>query len=375
MDNLIGIVIFLSVILAIEVSNFITLRRVYHGSILMSEPMVSVLIPARNEELNIRECVVSVLSQDYDNYELLVLDDNSEDKTHDILISIMEETKKLKVLRGAELPAGWAGKNWACHQLSEAANGELLLFIDADTRMKNGCIRSLVGSVQYTKSDLVSALPAQETGTWGEKFIVPVMHWSILCFFPLALAYIFRPVSLAVSNGQCMCFIRDAYRSIGGHAAVSNSVVEDKDLTRLITKKGMRWRLVDGSDIISCRMYRSSQEAFDGLVKNLFPFFGYNIPFFLFVWFWLIIVFWQPIIALIAFAFGFVNLDIYVVYACAGIALAIIVWGSFYIRFKFPLYLTFVYPITQIVISGVAIASLASNLKGTTFWKGRAIAR
>ena len=143
MDNLIGIVIFLSVILAIEVSNFITLRRVYHGSILISEPMVSVLIPARNEELNIRECVVSVLSQDYDNYELLVLDDNSEDKTHDILISIMEETKKLKVLRGAELPAGWAGKNWACHQLSEAANGELLLFIDADTRMKNGCIRSL----------------------------------------------------------------------------------------------------------------------------------------------------------------------------------------------------------------------------------------
>ena len=375
MDNLIGIIIFLSVILVIEVSNMFILRRGSDRSLASPVPMISVLIPARNEELNIRKCVTSVLAQDYDSFEVIVLDDNSEDETPDILTSLAKQNAALKIIHGSILPEAWAGKNWACHQLSEVAEGELLLFIDADTHMKTGCLRSLVRKMQDTKSDLLSALPEQEVISWGEKFIVPVMHWSILCFIPLGISYMFHLVSLSVSNGQCMCFARKAYEKIGGHAAVKNSVVEDRDLSRLVTQKGLRWRLVDGIGIISCRMYRSSQEAFDGLVKNLFPFFGYNIPFFVFVWFWLIIVFWQPIVTLVALGIGIINFDIYIYYALAGIGLAVLIWGIFYLRFGFPIYLIFLYPFTQLIISSVAIASLAFNIKGTTSWKGRVITR
>jgi chlorobactene glucosyltransferase len=137
----------------------------------------------------------------------------------------------------------------------------------------------------------------------------------------------------------------------------------------------MKWRLLDGTKIVSCRMYRSSKEASEGLIKNLFPFFGYNIPFFVFVWIWLIVVFWQPIVTLIMLAVGFVFVEPNIIYAWLGLGLALLLWGIFYKRFGFPLYLILLYPVTQIVISSIAMLSMVRNLKGNTAWKGRVLTR
>ena len=122
-------------------------------------------------------------------------------------------------------------------------------------------------------------------------------------------------------------------------------------------------------------MYRTSKEASEGLIKNLFPFFGYNIPYFIFVWIWLVIVFWQPIVTLIMLAAGVNIAAKYILPSVVNLGLSLVIWGLFYWRFKFPFYLTFLYPVTQIVVSTVAMFSMVRNLKGTAVWKGRILTR
>jgi chlorobactene glucosyltransferase len=375
LDNLWGIVIFLTALLLIEISNYIALRRIESFSKPDSGPLVSILIPARNEEFNIRKCLNSVLAQNYADFEVIVLDDNSYDSTPQILAEIAGSEERLHLIRGEKLPAGWTGKNWACHQLSKAANGDILLFMDADTYMCPIALNATIGALKDDHTGLLSALPAEETVTWGEKFIVPIIHWAIFCIMPLMLAFKKRIPAISVSHGQYMCFTKAAYSQIGGHAAVRNRVVEDKEITSLIVKAGIKWRLFDGTNILSCRMYRTSKEASEGLIKNLFPFFGYNIPYFVFVWLWLVIVFWQPVVTLIILAVG-TNIDSkYIIPSIFNLGLSLIIWGIFYRRFKFPFYLTFLYPITQIVVSTVAMFSMVRNLKGTAAWKGRILTR
>jgi chlorobactene glucosyltransferase len=371
LDNLWGIGIFLTALLLIEISNYFALRRIDSFSKPNSGPLVSILIPARNEEFNIKKCVNSVLAQNYADFEVIVLDDNSSDATPQIMAEIAGQDERLHLLWGESLPSGWTGKNWACHQLSGAARGDVLLFMDADTYMSPTSLSATIGALKDNQTGLLSALPAEETITWGEKFIVPIIHWAIFCIMPLILAFKKWVPSIAVSHGQYMCFTREAYNQIGGHASVRNRIVEDQAITSLIVKAGIKWRLFDGTRILSCRMYRSSQEAAEGLIKNLFPFFGYNIPYFVFVWIWLVIVFWQPIVTLIILATG-VNVDPkYIIPSLFNLGLSLVIWGLFYRRFKFPFYLTFLYPITQIVVSTIAMFSMVRNLKGTAVWKGR----
>jgi len=375
LENLWGIGIFLTALFVIELSNYFVLRPIDSFSNPKSGLLISVLIPARNEELNIQRCVNSVLAQDYQNYEVIVLDDNSSDSTPQILAEIASREKRLNVIKGASLPAGWTGKNWACHQLSQAARGEVLLFMDADTYMQPTALSATAGALQDNETGLLSVLPAEETVTWGEKLIIPIIHWAIFCIMPLILVFNKRMPSIAISHGQYMCFTREAYNHVGGHAAVRNQIVEDKEITRLIVKAGLKWRLFDGTSILGCRMYRSSKEAAEGLIKNLFPLFSYNIPIFIFVWVWLIIVFWQPLVTLIMLAVGFAVPVQYIYISLYNLGLALIIWGIFYRRFKFPFYLTFLYPLSQIVVSTVALFSMVRNLKGTAVWKDRFITR
>jgi len=172
-----------------------------------------------------------------------------------------------------------------------------------------------------------------------------------------------------------MVFTREAYQKIGGHMAVRQKVVEDKELTLLTVKQGIKWRLFDGTRILKCRMYRTSRESVEGLVKSLFPFFNSNLPFFVFVWVWLVVVFWQPVIVLALLAAGAPVAPVYIALASFSVGLSLVIWGLFYRRFGFPGYLTFLYGLTQIVVSSVALLSLVRNLKGTATWKGRILTR
>jgi len=251
----------------------------------VSHGRVSVLVPARDEERSIGECISSLLAQDYPDFEVLVLDDSSDDRTAEITRGIMAGAPRHRLLAGAALPEGWTGKNWACHQLSQAATGAWLLFTDADTVHSPGALSAALAMAAGTRADLLSAWPRLITLTLGEKLVIPVLHVIAIGWFPITgLRFLQSRPRLAAripswilrswggANGQFMLFRRDAYERIGGHASVRDHIVEDVALGREIARRipeGMRLVNCDASRLIDCRMYRSFREVCDGFTKNV----------------------------------------------------------------------------------------------------------
>ncbi|MGA3172557.1 MAG: glycosyltransferase [Chthoniobacteraceae bacterium] len=250
----------------------------------VSRGRVSILVPARDEERSIGECVDSLLGQDYPDFELVVLDDGSTDGTGALVKERFGNDPRRRLIQGAALPEGWIGKNWACHQLSEAATGEWLLFTDADTVHSAGAVSAAVSMAIETRADLLSAWPRLITRTPGERLVIPVLHIPALCWFPIAgveflqdhprlLARIPGGLlrSMVGANGQFVLFRRESYLRIGGHRAVRDHIVEDLALGREIGRRmreGMRLVNCDASRMIDCRMYRSFREVWDGFTKN-----------------------------------------------------------------------------------------------------------
>lgn len=261
-------------------------------------PLVSVLVPARNEEMNIRACLESLKAQNDPNFEVLVLEDRSEDSTATLILECgftdagENPAGKFRMLRGTELPDGWAGKPWACHQLAGAAKGEWLLFTDADTIHTPEAVRAAVETAMREDADLLSAWPRQITATWSEKLVIPLLYILTHALLPQAFVRLCLRwpwlarlsgrkgmAALGAANGQFLLFKRRTYESIGGHVAVKNHLVEDVALGRLVmerTGEGARMVNCDGGQIVQCRMYRSFHEVWAGFSKNLRPVFGTN---------------------------------------------------------------------------------------------------
>ena len=248
-----------------------------------SAPLVSALVPARNEARRITPCLQSLARQDYPNYEILVLDDHSEDRTADVVLDLgftREKTGQRRLLEGRPLPEGWTGKSWACHQLAAAARGEYLLFTDADTVHDPAALGAFVGHASDNDAALLSAWPRQVTHTWSERAVIPLVYVLLLGALPhyLLCRLQRRPgyargaskqtlETLGAANGQYILFRRDAYEIIGGHAAVRDHLVEDVALGRLVaarTGEGLRLINCDGSRLVSCRMYTSFAEVWEG---------------------------------------------------------------------------------------------------------------
>ena len=255
-------------------------------------PLVSILVPARNEALNIEACVSSLLVQDYPHCEVIVLDDHTEDGTSDIVrrLGLREERDSRiicdrRVIAGEPLPAGWTGKGWACHQLSLAARGEYLFFTDADTAHAPGTVSATVAAARAYRADLVSAWPRLITISWGEQLVIPMIlvlgmviypHWLVVALqrYPHLAARLpaFLRRSLGAANGQFMFFTRAGYDRIGGHAALHDHLVEDVALGRAVAAQvgeGMRLLNCDSLRFSTCRMYRSFGETWEGFTKNM----------------------------------------------------------------------------------------------------------
>ncbi len=233
-------------------------------------PSLSVLVPARNEERSIRACISSLALQDYDGeVEVLVLDDHSEDGTAGIVEQLTIAHPHVRLLRGEALPEGWRGKNWACEQLGRAARGEMLLFTDADTIHEQGAAAALVSHAREEDVDLLSLMPRQILGSLPEALTVPLLHFFYLTFFPRFMLEKTEDPRFHAANGQLLLFDRSAWEQIGGHASIASSVVDDLDLAKRIREEGLRLDVVDGRYIVSCRMYRSWTEVFEGFTKNL----------------------------------------------------------------------------------------------------------
>lgn len=270
----------------ITVLNFLTLKSLtsygFGQRFTEAAPFVSILVPARNEASVIAKCVRSLLKQDYPNFEIIVLDDRSEDATFSILEMLRlpsdDPQGRLRLLRGRELPEGWFGKNWACYQLSQVARGEYLLFTDADTWHSPNALHSAMAALFMEDAQFLSVFPRQEAVTLAERLAVPlVLKFYIYALLPTWLVARSPRASFSAANGQFILFQREVYDQIGGHEAVRNFLLEDVTLGRLVKKAGYKTLLPDGRDSIICRMYRSSGDVWLGFSKNLFAFFNYKV--------------------------------------------------------------------------------------------------
>lgn len=370
-----GLILFLGVLLLIALSNLRALRRLDEYPLPAHCPRLSVLVPARDEEGNIGPCVRSLLNQQYPDFQVLVLDDDSSDGTWEILTRLAAEDGHLQVLKGNPLPPGWLGKHWACHQLAQAGDGELFLFTDADTRHHPLALRDGVAALLAEEADLLTAFPQQEVGSWAERLLVPIIAWSIFSFLPLAIAHRLRLPALSATIGQFMLFRRGAYEQVGGYAAVRDHGVDDLALGRRIKAHGLRWRLVDGSRRIRCRMYHNFRQVYEGLSKNLFAAFEYRVLPFVFVWLWLGIVFWGPLVVLGLKVIGVPVGPLVPGLAITAVVTSLFLWGITHWRFRFPGYLVFFYPISILVAVTIAIRSMVLTLTGRATWKERTLAR
>jgi chlorobactene glucosyltransferase len=274
----------------------------------------------------ITSTITSLLQQDYPRLQLLVLDDHSDDGTAAAANTAAGSDPRFRLLHGQPLPPGWMGKNWACHQLAQAAGPgdsalaeplppslsesafkqgtrlvtapDILVFTDADVLWQPGAVAALVAEFQRSSADLLTVWPTQITVTWGERLTVPLMALAVLGYLPLRLAHDFYHPLASAANGQCMAFRRTAYTTIGGHAAVRGAVVEDVRLAQHIKASGLKLRMADGNELLRCRMYEGWHATLDGYAKNILAGHGNHIPLlllstlfhwavFVWPWFWL----------------------------------------------------------------------------------------
>jgi len=372
-----GILIFLSLGLLTALANALSIRRFDQYPAAKAFPRVSLLVPARNEARNIEACVRSLLSQDYPDFEIIVLDDHSTDGTRLALARLEAEggVLRLRVLEGRPLPEGWLGKHWACHQLYQAATGDLLLFTDADTRHQSNMLRDSVAALFAERADLVTAFPREEVVTWGERLLVPVISFGIFTFLPVRLIQKLRWASLSITIGQFMLFRRAAFEAVGGYEAVRSQVVDDVCLGRLIIAHGFRWQMLDGTEHVTCRMYRGFSDAVEGFSKNVFAVFDYRIFPFLSALLIVGAAFLEPPLALFSRWMNVPLMAFPPTYATVAVIQAFMLWQIAYRRFKFPASLVFFYPLSLALFILIALRSMALSLTGNATWKDRVLDR
>jgi glycosyltransferase involved in cell wall biosynthesis len=237
---------------------------------------ISILVPARNEALSLPLLLASIDKQMYSNYELLILDDASADSTADVVAAYAAVNTRCRLLTGKALPGGWLGKNWACHQLACQARGKYLLFIDADVQLQQNFIASALHQMKSHNLALLSVFNDQIMCSWGEKLVVPLMHYLLLSLLPLRLVYRSQDARVAAASGQCMLFDAQVYRKYLFHQEHSREVAEDLQIMRSVKSKGLKGSALLANGQIRCRMYRSYAESIEGFSKNLIAGFSKN---------------------------------------------------------------------------------------------------
>ncbi len=234
----------------------------------VSPPAISVLIPARNEERSICAAVESALASRNVEIEVVVLDDRSEDNTAKVVEGLAARDGRVRLLHGAPLPEGWCGKQHACAVLAGEARYPLLAFLDADVRLAPDGLARMAAFLRASGADLVSGIPRQETGTFLERLVIPLIHFVLLGFLPLWRMRRRRHPAYAAGCGQLFLARREAYERAGGHGAIRASLHDGITLPRAFRRVGLGTDLCDATEVATCRMYRSAGELWHGLAKN-----------------------------------------------------------------------------------------------------------
>lgn len=352
---------FLILRFAVTLFNFISdpkLRRVNRSY----TSLVSILIPARNEEENILTLLTTIHRQDYRDYEVIILDDSSTDQTYAICDDFAAKHPAFRVVRGKELTGRWLGKNYACHQLAQQAKGRYLLFLDADEEIFTGLINSAVHRMHFRSLALLSLFTNQQMQTTGEKVVVPLMHYVLLNLLPLRLIYLLKNASVAAASGQFMLFDAEIYRQYEWHKQSKDKVVEDAEIMKMVKAAGFNGESLLANGMISCRMYKSYKAAINGFGKNFLAAFNYNIFSFLI---YLLILIVGPV-------FVIMTLNLNLIVLMVGLIFLTRVMISLASGQNAVLNVI-LHPFQMLSMVLIAFSATQKYLTKTTVWKGRRI--
>ena len=229
---------------------------------------VSVLIPARNEEQNIRATLEALLKNRDCHFEVILLDDHSNDRTATIVAEFATRDGRVRLESAPPLPQGWCGKQHDCQILGRLARHPLLVFIDADVRLASDALSRMVSFMERTEADLASGVPRQELKTFSERLLIPLIHFILMGFLPMHAMRRTQWPSMSAGCGQLFIARRDAYEKSGGHAMLRDSLHDGIKLPRVFRQAGLSTDLFDATDLATCRMYQTNAETWRGLRKN-----------------------------------------------------------------------------------------------------------
>lgn len=356
-------IILVYIILGITAIQFVTVvinlvfRQELKFNDIKENPLVSVLIPARNEENNIIHIIEDIRKQTYKNIEIIVFDDSSTDNTAHIVLEKAKTDKRIQLIQSTKLPEKWLGKNWACHNLAQKANGEYFLFLDADVRIEKDTIQKALAFAQNFKLSLLSVFPKQFMRSTGEKLTVPLMHYILLTLLPLILVRLSPFSSHSAANGQFMLFQAKNYHKYSPHSFYKSEKVEDILISRYYKSNKVKIACITGTDKITCRMYTNIKEAINGFSKNIVMLFGNSLI--LTILFWFITTFgWLPVLMF--------DVPIFMIYLL--LYLLIIVFTSLTAKQNVIENVLLCFP-QKIVMAIIIAKSLNRNKQ----WKGRSV--
>ncbi len=265
---------FIGVRLLVAFSNWLARSYLPRQNLVDGVSDISVLIPARNEETNIERLLRKLTHFETRPKEIIIYDDNSSDATARVVSSFAKTHDHIKLIHGAELPSDWLGKNHACHNLAQHANGQFLLFLDADVHIGEDLFSRSITFVEKSGVDLLSIFPQQIMRGLGEKISVPLMNWILLSLLPLPLVRFSKNPAFAAANGQFMMFRAHIYKKMWPHEKFKLHKVEDIAINRFYKESGLKTATLLGDDDMQCRMYAGLNESILGFSKNVFQFFG-----------------------------------------------------------------------------------------------------
>ena len=327
----------------------------------VAPPPLSVLIPARNEEANIGDAVAAVLASEGVTLEVIVLDDGSTDGTAAVLAGITDP--RLRVAAGGALPGGWSGKQHACARLAELAAHGLLVFVDADVRLAPDALSRMAGFMQQTGVGLASGFPRQIVLTWSERLLLPLIHFLLLGYLPMAQMRRSLSPGLGAGCGQLFIAQRAAYRQAGGHGAIRASLHDGLTLPRAFRRAGLRTDLFDATGFATCRMYANAAQVWEGLGKNATEGMAKPLP----------LAVWTAILGS-----GQILPAVLMVTAPSTAALLALILGIglrlvLAARFRQPEISALLHPVGILALLVVQWAALVRSLRGkTNTWRGRA---
>ena len=340
-------------------------------------PLVSVIVPARNEAHNIARCVTSILSTTYPNLELIIVDDSSTDGTAQIAREAARRDPRARIVTCPPLPEGWFGKQWACATGAKIALGSVLQFTDADTVHAPDLVTRSINATRRNRAQLFSVAGRQELGGFWEKVIQPQI-FTILSMRYGGTESVTKATSVSnkIASGQCIFLTRDSYDAIGGHASVRSSVAEDLMLAQRFFAARKRVMLMLGVNQLSTRMYASLGEIISGWRKNVFAGGLDSMPFgkvghTLFPLFLLMppLLELLPPLALVLAAFGLATSGTLMLWAAISAGVTLLWWIVVYVTIReSPLY-ALVYPLGALILLYIFFTAVIRGRRVT--WKGR----